>query len=316
MYRYQNVLICLNLSQVDPTVIRYAGLLTRVARSSRACFMHVVSKASLPDSFLTEYPQLAPAVDDMMRQRLVNEVDADFHGSDATERTFTILQGDKLSESLARIRDDGVDLVMLGRKREQSGHDSLEKQLTRKAPCSVLIVPEGSPPEITRVLCAVDFSEFSRRALDKALLYCRNLGLPALDAVHYYDLPTGYYKTGLSADEFAAKLEPHLHREFERGHRRGGGAADRTARGGSAESPGRRGAGPRGRSPGARVTRPERHGLDLHRHAARKADLDHRHPDAGGQGESRGRRADEAPARPAVAAVRAPRSAGGDGPRC
>jgi nucleotide-binding universal stress UspA family protein len=215
MYRYQNVLICLNLSQVDPTVIRYAGLLTRVARSSRACFMHVVSKASLPDSFLTEYPQLAPAVDDMMRQRLVNEVDADFHGSDATERTFTILQGDKLSESLARIRDDGVDLVMLGRKREQSGHDSLEKQLTRKAPCSVLIVPEGSPPEITRVLCAVDFSEFSRRALDKALLYCRNLGLPALDAVHYYDLPTGYYKTGLSADEFAAKLEPHLHREFD-----------------------------------------------------------------------------------------------------
>ena len=215
MYRYKNVLVCLNLSQVDPTVIRYAGLLTRLARSAKTCFIHVVSKASLPDSFLTEYPQLAPAVDDMMRQRLVDSVEADFQGFEETERTFTVLQGDKLTELLARIRDDGVDLVILGRKREQTGHDSLEKQLTRKAPCSVLIVPEGRAPAITHVLCAVDFSESSGRALDKALLYCRNLGLPSLDAVHYYDLPTGYYKTGLSADEFAAKLEPHLHREFD-----------------------------------------------------------------------------------------------------
>jgi nucleotide-binding universal stress UspA family protein len=214
MYPYSNVLACLNLSHVDPTVIRYAGLVTRLARSSRACFIHVVSKASLPDSFLTEYPQLAPAVDDMMRQRLADAVDADFQGFEGTERTVTVLQGDKLGELLARIRDDGVDLVIVGRKREQTGHDSLEKQLTRKAPCSVLIVPEGSAPAITRVLCAVDFSESSQRALDKALRYCRDLGLPALDAVHYYHLPTGYYKTGLSADEFAAKLEPHLHREF------------------------------------------------------------------------------------------------------
>lgn len=215
MYRYSNVLVCLNLSHADPTVIRYAGLLTRLARSSRACFIHVVSKASLPDSFLTEYPQLAPAVDDMMRQRLADAVDADFQGFEGTERTVTVLQGDKLSELLARIRDDSVDLVILGRKGEQTGHDSLEKQLTRKAPCSVLIVPEGRAAEITRVLCAVDFSESSQRALDKALLYCRNLGLPSLDVVHYYDLPTGYYKTGLSADDFAAKLEPHLRREFD-----------------------------------------------------------------------------------------------------
>jgi nucleotide-binding universal stress UspA family protein len=215
MYRYKNIVVCLNLSHVDPTVIRYAGLLTRTAKSERACFLHVVSRSALPESFLKEYPQLAPAVDDMMQQRLDDEIARHFEGFAGTARTAEILQGDKLKTLLARIRDDAVDLVILGRKREQSGHDSLEKQLTRKAPCSVLIVPEGAEPAITRILCAIDFSDFSVNALDKALLYCRNIGIPSLTVAHYYDLPSGYSKLGLSAAQFAAQLEPHLHREFD-----------------------------------------------------------------------------------------------------
>lgn len=215
MYRYKNVVVCLNLSHVDPTVIRYAGLLTRMAKSERASFLHVVSKSTLPESFLHEYPQLAPAVDDMMRQRLDEEVARHFDGYDGTVRSAEILQGDKLKTLLARIRDEAVDLVIVGRKREQSGHDSLEKRLTRKAPCSVLVVPEGSEPAITRLLCGVDFSAYSVLALDKALQYCRTLGLPSLTVAHYYDIPSGYSKLGLSAAEFAAQLEPHLHVEFE-----------------------------------------------------------------------------------------------------
>jgi len=215
VYRYRNVLACLNLSPVDPTVIRYAGLLTRTARSERVSFLHVVAPSNLPETFLKEYPQFAPGVDDMMQQRLDDEVALHFDGYEGTARAVEIVQGDKLKTLVRRIRDDEVDLVIVGRKREQSGHDSLEKLLTRKAPCSVLIVPEGSEPAITRVLCAVDFSPFAVRALDKALLYCRNLGIPSLTVAHYYDLPSGYSKLGLSADEFARQLEPHLVRQFD-----------------------------------------------------------------------------------------------------
>lgn len=215
MYRYRNILVCLNLSQVDGSVLRYAALLTRLAKSERAWCIHVVGKAGLPESFLREYPELAPAVDDMMQQRLGEAVQRDFDGFEGTESIARVLQGDKLRELLAQIQDNDVDLVIVGRKRQQSGRDSLEKQLTRRAPCSTLVVPEGSPPSISKVLCAVDFSEFSQRALDKALLYCRTLQLPSLHVAHYFGLPTGYHKTGLSAGEFAARLEPHLHREFD-----------------------------------------------------------------------------------------------------
>lgn len=215
MYRYTNILVCLNLSPLDPAVIRYAGLLARTAKSQRAWFIHVVSRSSLPDSFVRDYPALAPAVDDMMLQQMTESVTREFQVQEDTERIPRILQGDKLKELLAQIRDNSIDLVIVGRKQEQSGRDSLEKQLTRRAPCSVLVVPENSAPKITRILCAVDFSDFALRALDKALLYCHGLGLPALHVAHYYGLPTGYYKTGLSADEFATQLEPHLHKELD-----------------------------------------------------------------------------------------------------
>ncbi|MDH4044176.1 MAG: universal stress protein [Gemmatimonadota bacterium] len=215
MYRYKHILVCLNLSQVDPTVLRYAGLLTRLAKSERAWCIHVVAKSNLPESFLKEYPQLSPDVDDMMQQQLAEVVENNLQGFEGTEKILRILQGDKLKELLAQIEDNSIDLTIVGRKKEQSGRDSLEKQLTRRAPCSVLVVPEGSAPRITSVLCAVDFTEFSKRALDKALLYCRHLELPTLHVAHYFDLPTGYHKAGLSADEFAAKLEPHIQQEFD-----------------------------------------------------------------------------------------------------
>jgi len=215
VYRYKNVLACLNLSHVDPTVIRYAGLLARTAGSDRVSFVHVVSPSSLPESFLEEYPQFAPQVDDMMRERLEEEVAQYFSDQQAPPHVIEILQGDKLRTLVGRIHDDDVDLVILGRKREQSGRDSLEKLLTRKAPCSVLIVPEGAEPAITRILCPVDFSPFAQRAMEKALLYCRTLGLRSLTAAHYYDLPSGYSKLGLSAEEFARQLEPHLARQFD-----------------------------------------------------------------------------------------------------
>jgi len=215
VYRYKNVLACLNLSHVDPTVIRYAALLARTAGSERVSFVHVVSPSNLPETFLQEYPQLAPQVDDLMQQRLDEEVGQHFPDVDGTTYVNEILQGDKLKTLVGRIREDDVDLVILGRKREQSGRDSLEKLLTRKAPCSVLIVPEGAEPAITRLLCPVDFSPFAQRAMEKALLYCRNLGLTSLTAAHYYDLPSGYSKLGLSAEEFARQLEPHLVRQFD-----------------------------------------------------------------------------------------------------
>lgn len=215
MYRYKNILVCVNLSQVDSTVIRYAGFLTHLAKSEHAWCIHVVSKSSLPESFLKEYPQLSPDVDDMMQEELAEAVERSFQGFPETATTLRILQGDKLKELLAQIEQNSIDLAIVGRKQKQSGRDSLEKQLTRRAPCSVLIVPEESAARITKVLCAVDFSAYSQRALGKALLYCRHLNLSVLHVAHYYDLPTGYHKAGLSADEFAARLEPHLDKEFD-----------------------------------------------------------------------------------------------------
>ena len=53
-----------------------------------------------------------------------------------------------------------------------------------KAPCSVLMVPEGTPPELSHVVAAADFSQPSAHAVSLATLLASRAGHSAATVVH------------------------------------------------------------------------------------------------------------------------------------
>jgi len=53
-----------------------------------------------------------------------------------------------------------------------------------KAPCSVWMVPEGSPPRISAVLAAADFSQPSAHAVSLATLIAQRAGLGICTVLH------------------------------------------------------------------------------------------------------------------------------------
>lgn len=114
----------------------------------------------------------------------------------------------------AKIKD--VDLIIMGRKEELEGSGSLAKNMAHRAPCSVLFFTEKSLIETPKkILIPLDFSEHSVMTLQFAERLAEQNGCELI-GLHIYTLPSGYYKTGKSHDEFAELMEKHAKKDYSK----------------------------------------------------------------------------------------------------
>jgi nucleotide-binding universal stress UspA family protein len=108
-----------------------------------------------------------------------------------------VVEGNPAREILARAAEDAVDLVVMG-THGASGFErlmlgSVTEKVLRKAPCPVLTVPPRAPdaapvpPFFKRILCAVDFSECSLRALKYATSLAEEAD-SCLTVLHVFEL--------------------------------------------------------------------------------------------------------------------------------
>lgn len=192
MYRYKNVLVGLGADQHDPSLIRYAGLVARMAQSERVTFAHV-AQAAVPE--LVPHGDSVPASGEgyaaeelkQLRADLEKTVQESFEKPPGVHVQTELHGGAVLDEMLALTRSLETDLVLVG----QGTHDgAFAEKLARKAPCSVLVVPTEAAPAIQRVLVPVDFSEHAADAVDVAVAFADAAGLGEVHLLHVYGAPT------------------------------------------------------------------------------------------------------------------------------
>jgi nucleotide-binding universal stress UspA family protein len=78
-----------------------------------------------------------------------------------------------------------ADLILLGHSGTR-GRRFLARRLAMKAPCSVWMVPDGSPARISSVLAPIDFSRRSADTLSVATAIASGAGLDECTALHVY----------------------------------------------------------------------------------------------------------------------------------
>ena len=132
-----------------------------------------------------------------------------------TEIIFEALQGRPLDELLNFVRGKDIDLVMNNGRNPETHSIEMAEKLARKAPCSVLVVPQDKTAAIHKVLVSVDFSENSEDAIDVGIAYASAAGLSEISCLHAYSVPLGYYKTGKSSEEFAEIMLKNAESQFE-----------------------------------------------------------------------------------------------------
>jgi len=214
MHRYKRLLVVLNLDDQDRITIEYAAMISRLAQSEKVYFLYVADELDIPEFLLKEYPGLLPPVNEFARAQVKELVAKYFDGHPGSRKAYEIVEGLPLTEVLRLARQKQIDLVLAGQSIDQQINVMLPVKIARKAPCSVLIVPEGVGLQVKNILVPVDFSEICVDAMDVATALASDLEVPGISLLHVYRVPAGYYKTGKTYEMFGEIMKKHAQKHY------------------------------------------------------------------------------------------------------
>ena len=180
MTPFSKPLIALSLTEPDEGLLRYAAKLARAFDWRDVHFLHVAAPGN-------------PKGEDLqvIQGRMRAEVERVFGEPPAgCKLAFHAAEGSRLDHILGEVVDNQRDLILLGHRKMRSGRRSLARRAAMVAPCSVWLVPEGAPAEISGILVPTDFSSHSADALSVAVKIARATGVAQCQALHVYFDPS------------------------------------------------------------------------------------------------------------------------------
>jgi nucleotide-binding universal stress UspA family protein len=170
---YCAILVALACDESDRTLLAYTASLARVWQDAAFHLIHILPPSSSSSRSV-----------DAARTRLLASLPAELIAAAAGRTTCSVEQGDRLDTLLRFAVAEKSDLILLGHRRESRGRRSTARRLAMKAPCSIWLVPEGSPATLERILAPIDFSPRAADALQVATSVAECAGLDELDALH------------------------------------------------------------------------------------------------------------------------------------
>ncbi len=175
MHYFDKIIVALSLDPVDRDVLRYARLLVELGQGApHVTFVHVLPDWSRHDAPPRSLGAARAAIEGAVRE----------YAAGIEHAEVLVLSGAHLDKLLECTAELGADLLVVGHRRNASGRRSLSRRLAMQAPCSVWMVPEGTPARIGTVLAAVDFSQPAAHALSLATLIASRAGQAQCAALH------------------------------------------------------------------------------------------------------------------------------------
>jgi nucleotide-binding universal stress UspA family protein len=207
-------MVGLDLTSMDDVIIAYLPILIQSLDLEKVVFVHVARQLELPEELIKKYPDLIAPLDESITEDIRKKVAPIM---DRTNTSFDIIvrEGLPLERFLRIARIKNVDLIVMGRKREQDGSGLLSGHIIRKSPSSIFLVTENYRSKIQSIVVPVDFSSHAANSLELA----NNMKLPEgaiISCSHIYTIPTGYYKTGKNREEFAQIMRIHAQSDYSR----------------------------------------------------------------------------------------------------
>lgn len=217
MYPFRNVLIALDMSDMDQTLLRFAQRFYETEVADNVYFVNIIRKMDIPDSVLKEFPDM---VDKALSERKAQIRQVIEEGADAPldpDKTHIVVREGGIAKTiLAASQELNIDLIVLGRRQQGNDGGLLSQRIARRAACSMLIVPEHSNPQVNKLLVPSDFSEFSTLALEEAVMLARRRPSEVEVVVqNVYTIPSGYHYSGKTKEEFKQILIKNAKKDYQ-----------------------------------------------------------------------------------------------------
>lgn len=216
MYLIKKMVVCLDQTSLDQTLIQHAGFIAQVNQTKKIYFVNVIKNLSIPKEVLEEFPNLVENMINERQEAMEATVKEHFKNPNGISLNYIVKEG-SLSKKVLKLADEkSADLILIGRKVHLPGTGVASARLARRASCSLLIVPEGSPYKMHRLLVPSDFSDYSKDALEEAIMIAEKHGGLEIVCQNVFSVPSGYHYTGKSYEEFTQIMRMHAEINYKK----------------------------------------------------------------------------------------------------
>lgn len=213
MYDFKRLLVCLDQSDMDKSLIKAAAEYATFGKADHIYFVTVVKSLELPDVVRDKFPDYVP-LDETIKSEMKTEIKNEFDGL-TCEFHFDVLEGDPTHQIIRWSQVKKIDLIILGKKQYHIGKGVVSRNIVNIVHCSALFVTANSRIEPQSILVATDFSTASHLAYQKAAKIA-NIVKASLTCMHAYEIPTAFHATGKTYEEFAEIMEKYSRDEYDR----------------------------------------------------------------------------------------------------
>lgn len=214
MEPFKNILVGLDNSPFDQTLIKYASFIAGHSTAEKVQFIHIIRNVNIPAELKKEFPHLVENAIDERKKQIKKTVAAYFKPANKVQIIYQVKKGNPpMFVDLVKKLD--ADLIIIGQKSTMEGTGVTTLRLARRASCNLLIVPENTEPKADKLLVPVDFSSYSKLALDQAIDFSVKTGSTAeIICQNVYTVPAGYHYTGKSFEEFAEIMKKNAQESY------------------------------------------------------------------------------------------------------
>ncbi|MFT2009438.1 universal stress protein [Pontibacter sp. 13R65] len=215
MYILKRIMVALDLTDMDDTLIRYAAFISTQSTIEKVIFIHTEKSLEIPAELMEGMEREVVPTESSIRTLIQEKVMTYFRELPGLEVEVQVMEGGPVKEMLKLSKREQVNLLLVGRKLHLRGSGVLPQKLLRTGKVSVLFVPENNEPKLSKAVVATDFSEYSLMALDRMLHSAINRPSMAIECLHVYEVPSGYITLGESYKSFDIRMQGFANEKFE-----------------------------------------------------------------------------------------------------
>ncbi|WP_034921346.1 universal stress protein [Gillisia sp. CAL575] len=211
MYNIKNILVALDLSDIDDTLINYASFIAESLKVEKVYFVHNIKKYEISALFEEQLKDLN--LDDLIGDELNEKVEKKFKAPVEWE---VLISEDPYSESLINyiVNKYEIQLAIIGNKNKVRGTGVVSGKLLRMLKCNILSIPKNAKPEITNIWAGADFSSASKKVFELTEILQNSTNANA-KAVHVYNMPI-QFSPYIPKENLDIKIEKHLRERYEK----------------------------------------------------------------------------------------------------
>ncbi len=200
MNRIKNITALLDLTYIDPVVIRYADYVGGIVEAEKIDFLHVIQEYDLPEKGGRELPDEAELYA-FINEKIKEVVEDNF--SDArTKNVYTRVEPEDAATAVIDfISETEADLLLIGHKYGSNHQCRYGHKISSGVDCDIMYIPEMAEASVNKILCAIDCSKESEVAFKRALALAEKTGAKMICHFIYDTAQTYFPATTVTASE-------------------------------------------------------------------------------------------------------------------